>query len=644
MLRATLLAITVLCVAPLGAGAAVGQVAPIAGRGYDDCLQVTGLPGELVMPAPGGIQFVGATREGLKPGAVLQLADAFECGSVVSRPNGAGVIAGAGRQASAVTVSVREPGSGTWGPPVTIALQAQWQPDVVRAAVSDRGDVVVAWRETRFGPDGSLRRVRVARRSPGGAFGRGELLGKVAKRHELVLPAVAATGEAFVLTTTAPDEGSPAHVPLRVWAAGPGAPFGAPGTVGSMRRHHGPALAAAGDGRALIAWSDGASLHVTEREPGGTFAAPVRLGDADPRLGFDAGVTLGSAGEASVSWVRSGSGVAQIASRRTPGAFGPPTPIALGAARASSGDPFFSTQAFQDLYFGGGTLSYDEHQRNPVLTPDGRAAVAWSQSGRLRPVLAFAPVGGGAGSRGFAGRALDSVGTVQALALSDGSPAIAWTEAIGARRFRLHLGAEGVRERPQPAPPRVRFGKPRSVTLGDQEPLRLPISCSRPCAVFAGQGDDARNGKFVTLPRGGRGELKIEAAGHFAPRPAGPVRLTVRYRAPDALRAHSRTTHVRIGRGADVPHPQVSDLRAVRRGESIRVSWRVTGPIGEGSWPYYITADARRAGTGEPIAARLVQDDRRRYTVTLRAGADARYVTVRTALESGRLVVRINQL
>jgi hypothetical protein len=257
-------------------------------------------------------------------------------------------------------------------------------------------------------------------------------------------------------------------------------------------------------------------------------------------------------------------------------------------------------------------------------------------------VLAFAPVGGGAGSRAFAGRALDSLGAVQALALSDGSPAIAWTETVEARRFRLHLGAEGVRERPQPAPPRVTFGEPRSVTLGDQEPLRLPISCSRPCAVFAGLGDDATNGEFVTLPRGGRGELKIEAAGHFAPRPAGPVKLTVRYRAPDALRAHSRTTHVRIGRGADVPHPQVSGLRAVRRGNSIRVSWRVTGPTGAGSWPYFITADARRAGTGEPIAARLVQDDRRRYTVTLRAGADARYVTVRTAFDDGRSVVRID--
>ena len=220
-----------------------------------------------------------------------------------------------------------------------------------------------------------------------------------------------------------------------------------------------------------------------------------------------------------------------------------------------------------------------EHQRNPVLTPDGRAAIASVRPGWRTPLLAFAPIDGGTGSRAFAGRALDSVGAVQGLALADGTPAIAWTEPVGPRRFRLHLAAEGVQERPQPAPPRVTFGAPRSTTLGDQEPLRLPISCSRPCVVFAGLGDDATNGEFVTWPRGGRGELKIEAAGYFAPRPAGPVKLTVRYRAPDALRARSRTVHVRIARGADVPHPVVTDLRAVRRGDSIRVSWRVSGPI-----------------------------------------------------------------
>ena len=644
MLRVTLLAVAVLLVAPAGATAAIGQVEPLTVRGSEDCVHATGRPGELALPATAGVRFAQATREGLQVGPRIELAERFECGSVVSRANGAGVIAGAPRDESAVVVSVREPGGGAWSAPVTIALESDWRADVVRAAVSDRGDVVVSWRESRFGSTGSIRRVRVARRSPGGAFGAAEPLGEVANRHELVLPAVAGTGEAFVLTTTAEDGGSPSRVPLRVWTAAPAAAFGAPATVGSMWRRHAPALAAADDGRVLVAWSDGTSLHVTEREPGGPFAAPVRLGDADARSGFAVGVTVGPAGEAAVGWLRFERGEAQIASRRAPGAFGPPTRVAGRGARVDGGDAFFASQAFEALYFGGGTLTYDERLPNPVLTADGHAAFAWLRPGRLTPALSTAPVGGGAGSSAFPGRALDSVDAVQALALADGTPAIAWTEPVSETRFRLHLAAEGVQERPQPAPPRVTFGAPRSTTLGEEEPLRLPISCSRPCVLFAGLGDTAINGEFVTLPRGGRGELKIDGAAFFAPRPAGQVKLTVSSRSPDALRAHSRTLRVRIARGADVPHPRVTDLRATRRGGSIRVSWRVSGPIAKEQWPFFITADSTRAAAGEPIAVRLVEGNRRRYTVTLRAGADARFVTVRTALEDSRSVIRIDEV
>ena len=367
----------------------------------------------------------------------------------------------------------------------------------------------------------------------------------------------------------------------------------------------------------------------------------MRLGDADERSGFAVGVAVGPAGEAAVGWLRFGRGEAQIASRRTPGAFGPPTRVAASGARVRDGDGFFASQAFEALYFGGGTLTYDEHLPNPVLTADGRAALAWLRPGWLAPALTSAPVGGGAGSSVLAGRALGSVDFVQGLALADGTPAIAWREPVSETRFRLHLAAEGVKERPQPAPPRLTFGAPRSVTLGEEEPLRLPISCSRPCVVFAGLGHSAVDGEFVTLPRGGRGELKIDGAAFVAPRPAGPVKLTVRYRAPEALRARSRTMRVRIARGADVPHPRVTDLRAVRGGGSIRVSWRVSGPIAKEKWPFFVTADVTRVAAGEPVAVRLVEGNRRRYTVTLRAGADARYVTVRTALEGGRSVVRI---
>ena len=555
---------------------------------------------------------------------------------MVSRANGAGVIAGAGRQASAVTVSVREPGSGSWGAPVTITLQAEWRPDVVRAAVSDRGDVVVAWRETRFGPDGSIRRVRVARRSPGGAFGPGELLGKAATRHELVLPAVAATGEAFVLTTTSPDTGTPDQVPLRMWTAAPGAAFGAPTAIGRMYRDHAPGLAAAADGRVLVAWSDGAALRVTEREPAGGFGAPVRLGTADDGPAFAVGVTLGPAGEAAVGWVQHRRGEARIASRRALGAFGPPSRTVI-ANPAPRNQGFID--AVLDLYFGGGTRTYDEHPPNPVLRADGHAALAWSQS--RRPVLTSAPLGGGPVMTAIPGRALFYVDAAQALTLADGTPAMVWSESMQGDRFTLHLAAEGVPERPEAPVPRVTFGAPRSTTLSERATLRLPITCSGPCVVFAGLGDDAVNGDFVTLPQGGRGELKIGAAAFFAPRPAGPVKLSVRYRAPNGVRTLTRTVRVRIARAADVPHPRLRDLEAVRSGGSIRVSWRVAGPIGKDKWLYYVSADATRAANDVPVALRIVEGTERRFSVTLRAGSKARFVTVRTGFDFGNAVVRI---
>ena len=329
MLRATLLAVTVLFVAPAGAAAAIGQVEPLTVRGYDDCVQATGRPGELAMPATDGVRFVQATREGLKAGPALAAREALRVrlgrvagqrrgrdrGGAARRERGRRERSRAGRRSVGRARDDRA-GSGVAG-----GRRAR------RRLGPRRRDRELARVAVRSQP-GSIRRVRVARRSPGGAFGAAEPLGEVAKRHELVLPAVAGTGEAFVLTTTAADTGTPSHVPLRVWTAAPGAAFGAPGTVGSMRREHAPALAAAADGRVLVAWSDGASLHVTEREPGGRFAAPVRLGDADERPGFAAGVTVGPAGEAAVGWVQFGRGEAQIASRRAPGAFGPPTRIA----------------------------------------------------------------------------------------------------------------------------------------------------------------------------------------------------------------------------------------------------------------------------------------------------------------------------
>ena len=79
----------------------------------------------------------------------------------------------------------------------------------------------------------------------------------------------------------------------------------------------------------------------------------------------------------------------------------------------------------------------------------------------------------------------------------------------------------------------------------------------------------------------------------------------------------------------------------MRSGGSIRVSWRVAGPIGKDEWPYYVSADATRAANGAPVALRIVEGTERRFSVTLRAGSKARFVTVRTALGTGNAVVRI---
>ena len=92
---------------------------------------------------------------------------------------------------------------------MTIPVEKDWRADSVAAAVSDRGDVIVTWREesTRFvdGPD----RVPVPRRARGpgrGVRGRRDARLEL-PAHEVILPAIAATGEAFVLTSTAEGTG-----------------------------------------------------------------------------------------------------------------------------------------------------------------------------------------------------------------------------------------------------------------------------------------------------------------------------------------------------------------------------------------------------------------------------------------------------
>jgi hypothetical protein len=267
------------------------------------------------------------------------------------------------------------------------------------------------------------------------------------------------------------------------------------------------------------------------------------------------------------------------------------------------------------------------------LTRDGHAAMAWIGAPYESPALFLTPLAGGQGTVESSGRALAPAGLSFAVMLADGTPAVAWTDSVGPtdKPTRLHLAAEGVSERRDPAPPRVTIGAPLSRRLGPKESLRLPVSCSGPCDVRlqleAGLDFEAE----LSLNRAGRRVVSFREAAVLATRSIRPVRMTVSYRTPGAKHAHTRTTSVRFARRGESPYAEVADVRAVRRGDTIRVTWHLKGKVHDADEPLFVSATRTRARGEEPLALRMLEVGKRRTGgVTLRAGAEARFVTVRT--------------
>src|SRR5690349_1654970 len=215
---------------PASASAApLGEVAPLALRGDGDCVAATGTPGELATHAAEGVRFLSATRSGLALGPFVGFTGSSTCPAVATRASGAGVIVG--QTGADLSARVRDPG-GTWGAPVQIAKgDDEWFTVDVLAAVSDRGDVIVAWKEAQIGSGKSLSRLRVARRLAGAAFTPAESLGAPSELTGGVVPAISSTGEAFVLTTAIANRRPPFRLPVSVAIAPPGGPFGAPAHI-----------------------------------------------------------------------------------------------------------------------------------------------------------------------------------------------------------------------------------------------------------------------------------------------------------------------------------------------------------------------------------------------------------------------------
>jgi hypothetical protein len=500
----------------------------------------------------------------------------------------------------------------------------------VTAAVSDRSDVLVVWHEERAGEQ----RVRAARRLAGGAFGPVETVGARSRRTQRVTAGIANTGEAFVLMARARGTSAKARRPARVAMAAPGAAFDAPVTVGDVSGDSTVALAVAPDGRGLVVVPGERSLLVAERPPGGAFGAPVAIADVRGQRFLSVQAAVGSGGEAAVAWQRTSPGEALIVTRAAPGAFGPPrssgrTPL------PDDIDPLIAILLGRVL----GPLAELVAAPEPPLTvtPDGRALFSWWDETRAptAPAVVAAPLAGGPLARSTGGRSVAGAGDVFPLVLANGAPALVWTSG-----GRLHLATEGAVTPEGPALPTVTAGVPRSRVLGPESTLRLPLRCSRPCEVVATVGNSffGASGE-LSLPRGGAGVLAVKRAGEALAAPRSRVPVTLVYGAPDGFDARAKTFHLTLERPRNAPDTRVRAVRAVRRGNAIRVSWSTAGRTGEDA-EFLVTGTKARDRGEDPIVLREydVKPGRQTFSITLKAGREVRWVAVRSeeSLQTGR--------
>ena len=356
-----------------------------------------------------------------------------------------------------------------------------------------------------------------------------------------------------MLTSTAEGTGSDLRVRLNVYTGAPGAAFGAPTTLGTGQWLSAPAITAAPDGRVLVAFSDGTSQRVAERAPACAFAPAVSVGDArdsssPPRCSRSA--RAARPWRACPRYVR---GDVQFATRVAAGAFGAPSRISSPllpegfdpSTRRERSSPTSSTAP--------AVCPTSLVDTDLVLTGDGRAALAWFQGESATiPALLTTPLSGGAVTRAPGGRGIESPQTLRALTLADGTPALAWTEPGSGSSYTLHLAAEGVVERPDPTPPRVTIGAPRSRTLSEEEPLRLPVRCDRPCEVGVA-ADSLTSGLSDTVKLERAGTRRAQRERCVVPRPRPP-----RAGAADARvsRTGCEARADADGHGADCPRSQ----------------------------------------------------------------------------------------
>ncbi|MEA2304624.1 MAG: hypothetical protein QOH43_1904 [Solirubrobacteraceae bacterium] len=268
-------------------------------RGAGTAARQTAL--EVLTRPPGGTAWTSSTlpeTTGASVGPVLAAAR-----SAAADGQGAAVIAwrvDRPRHYSGIQVTIRDPGEGGFGRPVTLADP---QANGVRhpaVAISSAGDTVVAWdtgtRATHLNVQG---RIAVAVRPRGGGFGP---------------PRIVTTSVAGAPAVGIGDDGRAVVAwerGHRVEAVGIGADghLGTVKAVGKLRSAQtNPSVAVAPSGRAVVAWADRSSrreglVYAAARAPRGVFGHAQRLRTV-PQTRTVNGVvaTAGRAGHLAVAW------------------------------------------------------------------------------------------------------------------------------------------------------------------------------------------------------------------------------------------------------------------------------------------------------------------------------------------------------
>ena len=634
--RCLTLLLSALLLAPASAQADFAETPIYDFKGEPSCLAPTGAPGEVAIGNSNGARLLQATRAGFVPAGDVKAGEGFTCGSIVARPSGAGVIAGTQYYGDSVVAVVRDPG-GAWSEPLSIAAREGWTPQTVVGAVSDRGDVVVAWLEERNRPESQIR-VRLATRAPGQPFGPAKVVHtSTGMGYAQGIDAeVAATGEAVVSWTAldASAKGAP-RVTTNIAIV---APDGTPGLVKQVElaRSAAPSLSVASDGRALFAYTHDGYVTFIERPPGGAFGAPVKLARVTDPAGGVAIARLHDSGAAAIAW--SGNYLMQVrmATRPGLGGFRPPVTVAKGDPLPKDFDPFWFSPGFAEM---SGGIMFDNSLffgEALTLTADGRALLGVTARGAETYVarLATAPLTGAAGISAGAGGEFDIPLLTQPFVLADGTPALSWITNVGENHFTLHLATEGG-TRPASGPaPRVRFGAPVHRVLDYDDALRLPFTCSGPCSVRAQIVGHEYSDGVATRFSAGSEEVRIFSNEPIAVKGSSTVRVRVKYGAPDSVDLKTETLTVRVKRSSK-PKPRVSAFKAVRRGGSIRVSFRLSDPPSYA--PLFISGSPNRDDRGNPLVVTTATAERRvkSYRVTLRPADRVRYVTLRTIGEPG---------